>query len=195
MSSPEAIGLVRDCALLAALGVALYTDITRGKVYDWCTLPAIGLGLLIGLVAGGFEPAQGNGFLDFFGWPLLDSLAGLALAFGIFGLAWVLHMLGGGDVKLLCAVGALKGFRFFMDAAVLTACAGAILAIVILIWRGRLKEGLKGSLLALVAPSRLRRQRDPAPAGAAEMMTIPYVWAIAAGTAAALALTWLKGVV
>ncbi len=192
MSHADVIAIVRDSVLLAVLGIALYTDLTREKVYNWCTFPAIGLGLLISYVAGALEVAQGNALAEILGGPLIDGLMGMALAFGIFGFAYLLHMLGGGDVKLMCAVGALKGVRFFFDAAVFTACAGAIIAIVVLIWRGRLQQGLKTGLMALFAPRRLRKLREEAPSDAPEMTTIPYVGAIVFGTCLALFLTWLQ---
>ena len=189
MSHADVIVFVRDCVLFAVLGIALYTDLTRSKVYNWCTLPAIGVGLLINYVAGATETAQGNALADILGGPLIDGLMGLALAVGIFGLAYLFHMLGGGDVKLMCAVGALKGVRFFFDAAVLTACAGAIIAVGVLIWRGRLKEGLKCSLVAMFTPWKLKKRREALPADAAEMTTIPYVVAIVIGTVMAWLLT------
>ena len=188
MSDGDVIAIARDGVLLAMLGVALYTDVTRRKVYDWCTLPAIGLGLLISYVAGATQLAQGNWLADVLGKPLIDSLMGLALALGIFGVAYLLHTLGGGDVKLMCAIGALKGLRFFVDAAVFTACAGAVIAIAVLIWRGRLWQGLKRSLLVFCFWSR-KKQDENLPAGAAETMTIPYVWAIAVGSLTAWILT------
>jgi len=188
MSDGDVIAIARDGVLLAMLAVALYTDVTRRKVYDWCTLPAIGLGLLISFVAGATERVQGNWLADALGWPLIDSFMGLALALGIFGVAYLLHTLGGGDVKLMCAIGALKGLRFFFDAAVFTACAGAVIAIVVLIWRGRLWQGLKRSLLVFCFWSR-KKQDEHLPAGAAETMTIPYVWAIAVGSLTAWVLT------
>lgn len=189
MSYADAIALSRDCVLLAALAVALYTDATRGKVYNWCTFPAIVAGLLINLVAGALDPEQGNALVDILGTPLISSMAGLLLALGLFGFAYLFHMLGGGDVKLMCAVGAIKGWRFLLDAAFLTACAGALVAIGVLVWRGRLKEGLKSSVLALFAPHRFRKRTDALPEGAAELTTIPYVWAIAAGTLVTWVLT------
>ncbi len=185
--------VVIDCVLLLTLGVALYTDLTRGKVYDWLTVPAIGLGLLVNFFAGGVDTAQGNRLAGFLGQPFMASLAGLALALGIFGLAYLLHMLGGGDVKLLAAVGALMGWRFFLEAAILTACVGAVIAVGVLIWRGRLIEGLKSSLLALVAPRRFTRRQQSAPPGAAEMITIPYSVAIVIGTVAAWLLSSMGG--
>lgn len=185
MTAAGAIAVSRDVVLLAALAVSVYTDVTRGKVYDWCTLTALLLGLLIGLVAGADGRAQANWLAESLGEPLIDALLGVGLALGIFGIAHLMGMVGGGDVKLMCAIGALKGWRFCFDAIFLTACAGAIVAFAVLIWRGRLKEGLKRSTLALVAPWKLRRRAAAVPAGAAELTRIPYATAIAAGTLAA----------
>lgn len=190
MSPTDAIAFACDCVLLALLGVALYTDLTRGKVYNWCTVPAILLGLLMRYVAGALETTQGNALADALGRPLIDGLLGLALALGIFGFAYLFHMLGGGDVKLMCAVGALMGWRFFFNAAVFTACAGAVIAVGVLIWRGRLVEGLKSSLLALFAPAKFRKHRSSLPAEAPELLTIPYTAAIVIGTVT----TWILNV-
>ena len=189
MTAADVIALSRDCVLLTALAVALYTDLTRGKVYNWCTVPAIVLGLLISYVAGAGDSAQGETLADVLGAPLIDGLSGLALALGVFGLAYLLGMLGGGDVKLMCAVGALKGLGFLLHAAVFTACFGAVIAVVVLASRRRLKAGLKTSVAALVAPGRVRKLRESPPEGAAELTTIPYVWAIVLGTVTA----WILG--
>jgi len=189
MTAADVIALSRDGVLLTALGVALYTDLTRGKAYNWCTVPAIVLGLLISYVAGAGDSAQGETLAGVLGAPLIDGLLGLALALGVFGLAYLLRMLGGGDVKLMCAVGALKGLWFFIHAAVFTACFGAVIAVVVLASRRRLKAGLKTSVVALVAPGRVRKLRESPPEGAAELTTIPYVWAIVLGTVTA----WILG--
>ncbi|MFO7897946.1 MAG: A24 family peptidase [Planctomycetota bacterium] len=187
MPPAEVIAWLRDGVLLVTLGVAVYTDLAQGRVYNWCTLPAIGLGLLLNYVAGAASPAQGNAVVGILGGPLISGLAGLALAVGIFGIAYLLHVLGGGDVKLMAAVGAIEGWRFLLNAAFFTACAGALVAIGVLVWRGRLAQGLKSSVEALVTPRRFKKRRDALPDDAPELATIPYTWAIAAGTI----VTWL----
>jgi len=182
MSYSDAIALSRDCVLLVVLGVAVYTDLTRGKVYNWCTIPAIVFGLCLAFVAGALQEGQGHALARFLGAPFVDALFGLALALGVFGVAYLLHAIGGGDLKLMGAVGALMGWRFFLHAAIWTACAGAVVAVGVLIWRGRLKEGVKSSLMALFTPRRFRKRRQALPADAPELMTVPYAAAIAAGT-------------
>ncbi len=186
MPASAVIVHVLDGLLLVVLGVAVYTDLTAGKVYNWCTLPAIGLGLLINYVAGAGVPAQGP-VQRVLGAPLLSSLAGLALGLGIFGTAYLLHVLGGGDVKLMAAVGAIQGWRFLLSTAVFTACIGALMGVAVLVWRGRLLQGLKSSVEALVTPRRFKKRREESPDDLPEMTTIPYTWAIAGGSI----ITWL----
>ena len=96
--SPFGLGLC-DAVLAAFLLVCAYTDGTRGKIYNKYTFPAMGLGLLLHLVFGGVTGL---------GWSLL----GLGVGLGIQFVPWRLGLAKAGDVKLLMAVGALKGWAF-----------------------------------------------------------------------------------
>lgn len=189
MTLTDALAISRDGVLLAMLGVAVFTDATRGKVYNFVTLPALAIGLVISLLVDAGSPAQGSWLVELFGREFFSSLAGVALAIGIFGFAYLMGMLGGGDVKLMAAIGALMGWRFFLEAAVLTACTGAIIAIVILARRGHITQGLKNSVTALVAPRKWKKLRESAAAGSAELETIPYTYAIGIGTLLAWVMT------
>lgn len=192
MNGAEAVVLLRDVVLLLALGIAVYTDATKGKIYNWLTVPLIVFGLAMSIVLGAFEPEHGNRLLDIVGAPFVSSIAGLALAFAIFGLAYLFHMLGGGDVKLLCGIGAVLGWQLFLGAAFFTACAGAVIAVIVLIWHGRLSEGLKSSALVFISPRSLAKQRESNP-DAAEHKTIHYSYAIAIGTLTAWILSSMRG--
>jgi prepilin peptidase CpaA len=191
MTAAEVIAHVADGVLLVVLGTAVYTDVRHGKIYDWLTLPAIAVGLLLNYVAGGLEPAEGPLLLRALGRPFLGSVSAAALAFAIFGLVYLWRMVGGGDVKLMVAVAAVQRLPFFIQATIYTACAGAVMAVAVLIWRGRLRQGLRSSVAALVSPGKFRRQQEEQSdeadeaVDAAELTTIPYAVAIAVGTVAA----------
>ena len=88
-----------DAVLAAFLLMCAYTDGTRGKIYNKYTFPAMGIGLVLHLVFGG---ATGLGW----------SLLGLGVGLGIQFVPWRLGLAKAGDVKLLMAVGALKGWTF-----------------------------------------------------------------------------------
>jgi len=65
---------------------------------------------------------------------LLGALAGLAAYGWMF---WLGHM-GGGDVKLLMALGALGGTRFALETGLLAVFIGGAIALVALVFTGRI---------------------------------------------------------
>src|SRR5258708_4015056 len=75
--------------------VAAITDYRTGKIYNWLTLPALVFGLVVA---------------SFAGLPTVASaLQGVALASLIFLPMFFCGVLGGGDVKLLMAIGTVLG--------------------------------------------------------------------------------------
>ena len=173
----------RELILLILLVTAAFTDLAYGKVYNWATLPAIVLGLLLGYVLGGVN--QGRSTPDQF--SLVQSLLGIALAGGIFGVFFLLGAFGAGDLKLAVAVGALKGWSFALAAIAYAALVGGAVALAVLVWKGQLRRGLKDSLTAVVRPGKRAKGLDPdSPA----RLTVPYGFAISAGTL----WVWLIGV-
>ncbi len=171
-------GIVRLAGLVLLLVVAAWSDISRGRIPNFLTFAGMGLGFGIAvaeaLLQGRFDPLA----LSFLGW-----VAG----FGIFYIPHHFKLLGRGDVKLMGAVGALQGpplsALFIFHAIFYISLTAACMALVLLIWQGRLLEGLKNSLRLLVKP-RL----------AAELpqITLPYGVAIAAGTLWAVSLALMR---
>ena len=86
---------VNDYVLLLFLVLAAFFDLTRQKIPNYLTLPAIGWGLASHLYTGRLD-----GFLF--------SFFGLLLGLAIFLIPYAMGGLGGGDVKMLGAVGALN---------------------------------------------------------------------------------------
>lgn len=175
----DAVRVLSTTSLLfAALIIATYTDVVHHKIYNWCTLPATALGLVLNLL---LAPGTDG---------LVSSLAGLALGFGVFLVAWLLGGLGAADMKLMGAVGAIQGYPFVVDALVWTAAVGAFMACVALVARGRLLRGLARSFALMFSLRHGLGLPDPVAgeaAGAAgpAQVTIPYGLAIAAGTSLA----------
>lgn len=160
--------------MLALAVVCAYTDLARGKLYNWATLGALATGLATAYLLD----------TNLRGYPHLVNAALAACLGG--GILLVLHLLGSmgaGDVKMMAAVGALAPFSaaagvrsigFTIVALMYTALAGAAMALCLLIWQGRLKEGLKAGFRAMF------RFRAP-PAAGAPPATIPYGVAIGVG--------------
>jgi len=124
-----------DLVLFLVLVVCLYTDLKERKIYNKVVFPAAGAGLVIHLTCDGFTGLQ-------------FSIKGLCLGFLLFFLPYLLGGLGAGDVKLLGAVGALKGPLFVFYAALGTALVGGLIAVGVLVWKRRLLETLKRLAIA-----------------------------------------------
>lgn len=160
--------LLTSLAFLALLGVAAHRDYWTRRIPNLLTVSGFCAALVLRSFAGGEAAVAG--------------LLGAALAFGLALPLLALGGFGGGDAKLLVAVGAFLGPRGLLLAAVLTALAGAALAL-----RESLRFGAFGALLrntgllvvSLATLGRHGRRQTLATPGA---LAVPYGLAIAAGS-------------
>ena len=113
---------------------------------------------------------------------LLQGVGGFALAFGVSVVLYALRAIGGGDVKLLAAVGAFLGSAEIMGALGLIAVLGAGYALLSVTWRGLLPllvyntvELVRG-WLTLGRAGAIRKLESP------NALSIPYGIPIALGT-------------
>ena len=138
---------------LLLIGIALaatVTDMRSGKVYNWLTYPAIGVGLLLnGLVSPG-----GLGFSS--------ALIGLLIGGGSLFIAYLAGGLGGGDVKLVGAAGAFVGQFNILYVLLYSFIVGGILSLGMIVY----KEGLGG-----VATRLFMRPVTTAEEGSGELTT------------------------
>jgi prepilin peptidase CpaA len=104
---------------------AAVADIKTGKVHNVITYPAIAIGLIGHTLAGYLTGA--DGLLGF-----VSALAGLAVGSTLI-LAWLAGGVGGGDAKLMAAVGALMGARFTIAAMFWGFLAAAAMALAVMI--------------------------------------------------------------
>lgn len=167
---------MQSAILLLATAVSAITDVRRGKVYNVVTYPAA----LIGIALSFHSPPPTSGM----------SLLGLAAGLIFFGFVRKISGLGAGDVKLMAAVGALKGLPFLVYASFYIVCAATITGLIIVAWQGRLVPVLKwvAQTLAAVVSPRFSSQRPQH-----QMTTMPFAPAIFIGSAFALNLERVNG--
>jgi prepilin peptidase CpaA len=156
-----------DALLLIACCVGAYTDLKHHLIPDWLTYPAIGCGLLLRWIFFGLGGAFDAGLAS----ALFGGLA-CFLLFGLF-MIWGKGM-GGGDVKLMTAVGALSGFLGSLTALMCIALAGAVLALGLLVFKRRVLATAQG-LWRRVFTTRKEGE---------DRITLPY------GLPIALGVTW-----
>jgi prepilin peptidase CpaA len=163
--------------LLAFLALVAACDVRTRRIPNALSLPAILAGLAInGALAG----APG----------LLASAAGLLTATALLFVPFALGGIGGGDVKMMGAVGAFVGPRLVLAAMACGMILGGIVMVGVLARRGLLGEKLMGTFVMLrsavvtrsIAPLR-------APATDPGAIALPYSVPLALGTVAALGYT------
>jgi prepilin peptidase CpaA len=119
--------------VFAASLVAAVTDVWKFKVHNAVTLPLLLVGLLYHAAIGGL---WGTGWVP----GLLNGLAGAGFGFAILFAFYILGGMGGGDVKLMAAIGAWLGLMptFFVFLA--ASLAAGVYAVVLIVAGGRLAE-------------------------------------------------------
>lgn len=168
MSNPYSINLL---ALLALVGIAVFTDLRERRIPNWLTVS----GVLVGLALAAIETA---------GFPtaaLLGVVTALAIAFPLFALGGI----GAGDVKLLAAVGAFVGPGGLLPVVIYGGIAGGVLALGSAIRRGVLVPVLMSSLGLLLHFITLGRHGEPPTLATPGAHSVPYGVAIAVGAVAA----------
>jgi prepilin peptidase CpaA len=160
-----------DTLTFVLLGLCAYWDIRYRRIPNWATLPGIVLGFGMNIV--------------FRGWVgLRESGIGLLIGFVALLVLFVLGWMGGGDVKLMAAVGALKGFPFILSALFYSFIVGVVIGVAMLIWNRRALRTFKnlffviGSRFSKTIP---RQNIDPK-----ETQKLPFGLAIVFGTLWAL---------
>jgi prepilin signal peptidase PulO-like enzyme (type II secretory pathway) len=113
-------------ALAALIPFVMYYELKENKIYNVLTVPAIALGLLLGMLEG--QPRF--------------YLMGLVVGGGLFffpymvsGLTRPRPVIGGGDVKLAAAIGALMGMWFVLWTTYYAIFLGVGYWLVTLAWR------------------------------------------------------------
>jgi prepilin peptidase CpaA len=126
---------------------AAWTDHRTGLIPNRLTLSGMALGLVLAAAGGG-----GHG--------ILLAAAG-AFAAGLVPLVlFRMKAMGGGDVKLFFALGALIGAGAALEIQALSFLVGAAQGLVVWYRQGRLVSGLKGIAVASLPFLRLRAARE-----------------------------------
>lgn len=120
---------------VALVAATFYADWKHRRVFDSITYSALAAGLLVAAVWSVFIVQPPNPW-----WmPLTKSLAGAIFGFGIMYLLYVMGGVGGGDVKLMAAAGAVVGFPFIVEVLMYSTLVGLAVGLCAVIWAGKFK--------------------------------------------------------
>jgi len=123
------LDIVREGLLYLTIGICAVTDILHGKIYNKITYPAIILGVLIAFTGGLLI--------------IKSSIIGLLIGFILFFFVFLVGGFGGGDVKLMAAIGAIKGYPFILYASFYSALVGGIISLGMMIWKGKFLNSMR----------------------------------------------------
>ncbi len=167
----------REFAVLAIGVLACWYDLRTRRLPNFLTLGGAAVGFLHAIYAGGI-------------WGGTSSLLGWGVGLALFLPFFALRGLGAGDVKLLACMGAWLGPATTVWAALYSAMAGGVFALVVALFTGYLGTALRNVSflwtfwqtvgLKPLPDLTLEGSRGP---------RLPYALPIAAGTLTAL---WLR---
>lgn len=101
---------------------ALISDIRFYKIKNWITITFISTGLITGYF---LERNEG----------LLNSFLGIVVPFILLFAFYAIRMLGAGDIKLFCALGAIFGVKYIIEIMAYSFVAGGIISLVLMVTR------------------------------------------------------------
>jgi prepilin peptidase CpaA len=167
----------RTGLLLALLAAAAVIDVRTMRIPNWLTVGGLAAGLV---VSASLAPRLMEG--------VGNSVAGALLGLGILLPLWLVRVLGGGDVKLMAAVGSFLGPLPTLHALAYVAIAGGAAAILIAAWQGALGRLLQNVyfIVAVVRTPAGASLRQPLSSPIASVGKLPYGLCICIGTAAYL---------
>ena len=140
--------------------LAAYTDLRRGEIPNWLTASAFGAGVVASAGVAAVAGLGAHGAVLAVAGALIGGLACAVLPF----ILWLKGVMGGGDLKLFVALGALCHSSLGIDIELSSFLAGSLLVLVQLAYRGTLFFMLKrvGIVIAnLLLPSAKKRSLGP----------------------------------
>ena len=158
------------------VAIAAVVDIRYRRIPNWLVLA----GIIVGLAWNVYSS-------DHWSSGLFRSLKGLGLGFILYFPLYLIRARGAGDVKLLAAVGAITGPGNCFWIFLLTAVLGGVIALILLMFRGRVRHTFFNvgwmiqDLLHLRAPYKSNEELDVT---STKGMRLPHGAMIAVGVLA-----------
>ncbi|WNS41031.1 A24 family peptidase [Paenibacillus sp. MMS20-IR301] len=153
---------------LAALTIALFTDIRWLRIPNWITLPVLVTGMSLQLAVKG--------------WPgLIFSLCGAAAGFALLLIMYFIGAVGAGDVKLFAGIGAWTGTVFTLQVIVYSILLGAVVGWGILFFRRGAGQKIRTMLSRTAGFLLLRTTGMAAARQSSNLLRFPFMLAVYPG--------------
>jgi prepilin peptidase CpaA len=138
--APGRLGVFLPVLTLAICILAAWTDAASSRIPNAITYPAV----IVGLALNCWPALYPANILPITRWAgsvgMIESLEGVGLSFAIGLSCWIFRGIGGGDLKLLTALGALCGFSRMLPILMLLVTCALLYALVDLLFLGALSR-------------------------------------------------------
>ena len=156
--------------LALVAGLSAISDLRTRTIPNWLTVGGLGLAALVQMAANG--------------WPGAKAAAlGFGVAMLIYIPLYLLRVMGGGDVKMMAAIGAAAGPGNWLAIFLITSILGGPIAIVTILLRGRFGKTMRNIGLIF---SQLIRWRAPHEANSELDVAHPHSFGLPHGAVIAL---------
>jgi prepilin peptidase CpaA len=156
------------------------TDLRWRRIPNWLTYPAVPIAVGLHAFAGGWSEVR-------------LSLEGLGVGLGLLLPFVLLRSLGGGDWKLVGALGAFLGWRHLLNVLVITLLVNALMAIVLIVTKKRIWKTLRNIGRLFAAFFRLHLPGKDLTIDSPEAIKVPFGIAAAIGVLLYVAFHWQGG--
>lgn len=119
------LSTINQSLLILVLFLSVYYDVSEKRIPNMITFP---------LIIWGFSSNSFYSGLTGFQFSFMGFLCG----FAVFFVPFAFHLMGGGDVKLMAAIGSVLGWKMVLFALLYTALAGGLIALLIAIFQHNL---------------------------------------------------------
>lgn len=161
--------MLKDSVWLLAAFLALWAggmDWRYRRIPNWLTVPGLAVGIVVNTLLSGWPGAKAS---------LLGAGLGLLVL-----LPFVLiRALGGGDFKLVSALGAFLGPGRLVDVLIVSMLVAGVMATVLIVYKGRVRQSLRNMGHMLGAFLRLRLPGAEMSLDNPESAKIPFGVAVA----------------
>lgn len=161
-----------EIALIALVVLAAASDVRSREIPNWLTAAGILAGFSLHIYRAGWGGAK-------------FAALGFGLACLLFLPLFFLRWLGGGDAKLMIAIGALSGWQMLLVIFILDAIFGGLAAAVLMLVKGRIRRTFlnMGRMIRALLQGRAPWKETPElEAGATQSLGMPRAVTIALST-------------
>ena len=116
---------------MAVGGLATVEDLRSRTISNWLCLSGVVAGLTAHAALAGWS-------------GLADALLGTLIGFAVFLIFYLLGGMGGGDIKLMAAFGAILGKGQIVEAAIFAAMVGGVMALIFVVYK-KLRQMAQGN--------------------------------------------------